>query len=103
MQATQKIIRQLDRHQLKERIKYNFCPFCYKKLKQTYTEEKIIAEKDLISPLFYKKLIVTEITNGEKHSYIEESYECLKCKRNMDFDTFRGFYTEPCKTFEKKK
>lgn len=98
-----KIYKTLETHQLKERIKYNFCPACYKEAKKTYTEDKIKTDEGTLRTLLYKKILVSEKVNDEWRSYIEEYYYCARCKKNLTVDVFVNAYCKPYRTFEEKK
>lgn len=93
---------QLERHQLKERIKYNFCPYCWKQLKgEGVLEDKILKDPETLGTLWYKKVLIHEHTEqGGDIAYTEETYFCTKCKRTMTVDDFEKAY---CKPYEIKE
>lgn len=94
----------LSKHQLKDRIKYNFCPFCWKELRsQGILEDKILKDPQTLQTLWFVKILTKEQNkNGEKITYIEESYQCTRCKRkSINVDDFYAFYTNPYKVDEK--
>lgn len=94
----------LSKHQIKDRSKYNFCPYCWQELRsQGVFEDKILKDPATLQTLWYTKLLVIEQNdNKEKTTYIEENYQCTRCKRkNITVDDFCAFYTKPYKVEEK--
>lgn len=94
----------LEKHQLKDRIKYNFCPFCWKDLKAGgILEDRILKDSSTLQTLWYLKLMVKEETDqGGEITYVEESYQCARCKRkDITVDDFEAAYCKPYQVVER--
>lgn len=81
--------RELSHKYLEGKSKYDYCPYCVKKM-----EEEGVDWKEKLKPL---KLVKTaepiKREDGTYWDYIDSHYECIRCDAmNITTETFRMYY-----------
>lgn len=81
--------RELSHKYLEGKSKYDYCPYCVKKM-----EEEGVDWKEKLKPL---KLVKTaepiKREDGTYWDYIDSHYECIRCgAMNITTETFRMYY-----------
>lgn len=74
----------LQRTQLEGKDKYEYCPYCVQEAKEngkSWTE---------LPPLF--KLLTATYMDNYKRDLVETKWECPKCRRISDTETFIKYY-----------
>ena len=83
--------RELSSKYLAGKTKYEFCPYCIKKM-----EEEGVDWKEKLKPLKY--VVTSEAikqSDGSYMNYIDSHYECFRCgNTNITTQTFVKFYCD---------
>lgn len=74
-----------------ENGRYNYCPICYRKLKQSNPD---VNYKDVIKPLiFYRYLIIEGVDhNGKEIKYFDDFWECSRCSKKYSLNELVDCY-----------
>lgn len=82
----------LQKTQLSKNNKYNYCPYCVDEYTRQNGKEKS-NYMEILSPITYQRIMeVDKDKNGNETKYVDEFWECSRCKKKLTSEDFRMRY-----------